>query len=157
MGILTWETMNQLTRILIADHDINFSRGLTNFLNAQTGLRVINIVRDGQGAVDTCKEALPDLVLMDLHLPVLDSIRAIQSILAQNERIKILGLSTGPNDRYAVEAIKVGASGCLEKNGKAGYEAIIQAIHLIEQGEVLLDPKLASSILQEFDRLASSR
>ncbi len=146
--------MNQQTRILIADNDIEFSKRLQNFLDKQEGIKVIDVVRDGQGAVNTCKEALPDLVLMDLHLPVLDSIRATKSILIQNERIKILGLSAIPNDRYAVEAIKVGASGCIEKNGKTSYDEIIEAIRLVENGEVLLDPKLAFSILQEFYRLS---
>ncbi len=146
--------MNQPTRILIADSDIEFSKKLQDFLDKQEGIKVIDVVRDGQGAVNTCKEALPDLVLIDLHLPVLDSIRATKSILIQNERIKILGLSSIPNDRYAVEAIKVGASGCIEKNGKTSHDAIIEAIRLVENGEVLLDPKLASSILQEFYRLS---
>ncbi|MCP4612997.1 MAG: response regulator transcription factor [Planctomycetes bacterium] len=146
--------MSQPTRILIADSDIEFSKKLQDFLDKQEGIKVIDVVRDGQGAVNTCKEALPDLVLMDLHLPVLDSIRATKSILTQNERIKILGLSSIPNDRYAVEAIKVGASGCVEKNGKTSYDEIIEAIRLVENGEVLLDPKLASSILQEFYRLS---
>ena len=146
--------MNQPLRILIADNDINFARRLKTSLDRQQDMQVVDIVRDGQGAVNTCKEALPDLVLMDLHLPVLDSIKATKSILTQNERIKILGLSAIPNDRYAVEAIKVGASGCVEKNGKTSYDEIIEAIRLVENGEVLLDPKLASSILQEFYRLS---
>ena len=91
---------------------------------------------------------------MDLHLPVLDSIRAVRSILAQNERIRILGLSSIPNDRYAVEAIKAGAYGIVQKNGQACYEAILAAIQQVQSGEVLLDQRLASSILEEFGRLS---
>jgi DNA-binding NarL/FixJ family response regulator len=147
-------TVTQPARILIADSDIKFSAGLQLFLDKQKGIKVIDIVRDGQGAVNICKDALPDMVLMDLHLPVLDSIRAVQSILAQNERIRILGLSRIPNDRYAVEVIKVGASGIIEKNGEACHEAILEAIQQVQSGEVLLDPKLASSILEEFGRLS---
>ena len=84
------------------------------------------------------------MVLIDLHLPVLDSIRTIQAILAQNEGIRILGLTTIPNDRYAVEAVKAGASGCLEKNGDFHHKVIVQAIEQVVAGEVLLNPTLAS-------------
>ena len=146
--------MSLQIRVLIADSDINFSEKLRSYLDKQSGIKVISMVRDGQGAVQACREALPDMVLMDLHLPVLDSIRAIQTILAQNERIRILGMSSTPNDRYVVEAIKAGASGCLEKNGEAHCNTIVEAIWQVVNGEVLLSPTLASSILQEFHRLS---
>jgi DNA-binding NarL/FixJ family response regulator len=146
--------MNKLIRLLIADPDTDFSGKLQAYLNKQENIKAINTVRDGQGAVNICKEALPDLVLMDLHLPVLDSIRAIQAILSQNERIIILGISAIPNDRYAVEAIKAGARGYIERNGKEDLELIVTAIRQVATGEVVLNPALASSILQEFYRLA---
>lgn len=146
--------MNKLIRILIADPDTDFSGNLAAYLNKQENIKAISTVRDGQGAVNICKESLPDLVLMDLHLPVLDSIRAIQAILSQNERIKILGISAIPNDRYAVEAIKAGARGYIERNGNEDLETIVTAIRQVAMGEVVLNPALASSILQEFYRLA---
>jgi DNA-binding NarL/FixJ family response regulator len=142
-------------RILIADSDAHFAEHLSHFLAQQVGLTVIDVVGDGRGAVDVCREALPDVVLLDLHLPVLDSIRVIQTILAENERIKILGLTTNPHDRYAVEAIKAGAFGCLEKNGDIHDQAILQAVRQVAAGEVLLNPALASSILEEFHRLSA--
>lgn len=148
-------TRNLPIRILIADNDTNFAGRLSRFLAQQPGLTVIAVVRDGQGVVDVCREALPDVVLLDLHLPVLDSIRVIQTILAQNERIKILGLTTNPNDRYAVEAIKAGAFGCLQKNGDIHDHTIPQAVRQVAAGEVLLNPALASSILEEFHRLSA--
>jgi DNA-binding NarL/FixJ family response regulator len=141
-------------RILIADNDVTFSENLGRLLDEQPGMTVIDLVRDGQGAVNACRQAWPDVVLMDLHLPVLDSVRAIQLILAQNERIKILGLITSSNDRYAVEAIKAGASGCLEKHKGIRNGAIVKAIQQVAQGDVLLNPALAYSILQEFHRLS---
>ena len=141
-------------RILIADSDVTFSENLERYLAEQQGLAVVDVVRDGQGAVNVCREALPDMVLIDLHLPVLDSIRTIQAILAQNEGIRILGLTAIPNDRYAVEAVKAGAAGCLEKNGDIHHNTILRAIEQVVAGEVLLNPTLASSILQEFYRLA---
>jgi DNA-binding NarL/FixJ family response regulator len=146
--------MSLLIRLLIADSDVKFSRDLGRFLDKQPDIKVIGLVRDGQGVVNTCKETLPDIVLMDLHLPVLDSIRAIRAILEQNERIRIVSLSSVSNDRYAVEAIKAGASGYLNKDDETGYDTIVEAIRQVANGEVLLNPDLASSILQEFHRFS---
>lgn len=146
--------MSQLVRVIIADNDTDFSKNLYQFLKQRTDINVVDIVRDGQGAVNACKEYLPDIVLMDLRLPVLDTVRAIQTILAQNEHVKILGMSSVTNDRYAIEAIKVGAKGFIEKNGKMTYNVIIDAIQQVANGEVLLNPELASGILEEFYRLS---
>ncbi len=146
--------MDKIIRVLIAHSDTTFVRKLQPFLDKQESIKVIDLVRDGQGAVNICKAALPDLVLMDLHLPVLDSIRTIQAILAQNERIRILGISSNPNDRYAVEAIKAGARGCIERNGKDDFSGIATAIRQVANGEVILNPTLASNILQEFYRIS---
>jgi DNA-binding NarL/FixJ family response regulator len=141
-------------RVLIADNDVNFSESLGRLLDEQQGITVIDLVRDGQGAVNSCREDWPDVVLIDLHLPVLDSVRAIQSILAQNERIKILGLISSPNDKYAVDAIKAGASGCLDKHKGIQNGTIVKAIQQVVEGDVLLNPALAYSILQEFHRFS---
>lgn len=147
-------TMDKQIRVLIAHPDTTFAKKLQAFLDKQETINTIGLVRDGQGAVNICRAALPDLVLMDLHLPVLDSVRAIQAILAQNERIRILGISSRPNDRYAVEAIKAGARGCIERTSKDDLGAIATAIRQVAKGEVILNPTLASNILQEFYRMS---
>ena len=66
---------------------------------------------------------------MDLRLPVLDSIRSIRTILDQNVQIRILVMSSISNDRYAVEAVKVGASGYIEKNSEMTYNKIVEPIY----------------------------
>jgi len=111
---------------------------------------VVETTRDGQGAINACRDTLPDLVLIDLHLPVLDSIKTIQAIITQNQHIKILGISSIPNDRYAIEAVKAGACGYVEKNGQASYANIANAIREAANGEVVLTSTLAADILQEF-------
>jgi DNA-binding NarL/FixJ family response regulator len=146
--------MSRTVRVIIADKDTEFCNNLQLYLSRHDNINIIDVVQDGQGVVNACQEHLPDVVLMDLHLPVLDSIRAIQTILAQNEYIKILGMSSLANDRYAVEAIKAGACGFIEKNGEITYNTVITAIQQVVNGEVLLSPGLASSILSEFHRLA---
>ena len=146
--------MSKPIRMLIADSDVKYSQNLRTFLETEKDIWVVDTVRDGQGAVSASAKELPDLVLMDLHLPVLDSIRAIKSILAQNDRIKILGVSSIANDRYAVEAIKAGACGYVVKNGCTDYSGLAQAIRQVANGEVILNSNLATSILKEFYKLA---
>lgn len=145
--------MSQPIRIIIADSDVNFSKSLNEFLDQQHDMKVVDIVRDGQGAIDSCKEAMPDLVLMDLRLPVLDSIKTIQYIVAHNERIRVLTTSAIPDDRYALEAVKAGACGYVEKG--VGNEAMVKTIRQVASGDVSLNPALAASILEEFHRLAA--
>ena len=108
--------MNIPVRILIADSDVEFAVDLQEFLDQYDDLTVVQLTRDGVGTVNACRDMLPHVALIDLHLPVLDTVRAIETILAANPRLKILTLASQSADRYAVEAIKAGASGCLEKH-----------------------------------------
>ena len=144
--------MNKPIRIVIADNNTDFLQRINDFLDTQEDLKVVSVVRDGLGAVDASKETLPDVVLIDLHLPVLDSIKTIQAIVAQNEHMRVLGFSSVPDDRYAIEAIKAGARGYVKKNGNGAlhYEEIVSAIRQVANDEVVLDPELAFHILQEF-------
>lgn len=142
--------MHKRIRTLIADQDCEFSKNLSIFLNQQRDIQVVAIVRDGHGAVISCKETLPDLVVMDLRLPVVDSVRAIQSIVAQNEFAKILAVSSNPDDRYAIEAVKAGACGFIVKNGSGTFNEIAIAVRQIAIGEVVINSTLASHILREF-------
>ena len=148
--------MNQPLRILIADNDIDFALRLKASLDRQQDMQVVDVVRDGQGAVNSCKETQPDLVLIDLHLPVLDSIKAIQQIATKNDRVRILTTSATPNDRYAIEAVKVGASGYIEKNNGIDDDKMASTIRQVAEGDVTLNPALAMSILEEFHRLAET-
>lgn len=143
--------MSRPIRILIVDSDLNFAKGLQEFLDQQIEMQVVEIVRDGLGAVNRCKDLRPDLVLMDLHLPVLDSVKAIRRIVAHNERIRILTTSSLARDRYALEAIKAGAYGYVDKN--SADEVIVNTIRQVASGDVSLNPALAASILEEFHRL----
>lgn len=150
---LGWYSMKKTIRLLIADNDLEFSNKFRAFLEKQESIRVVELVRDGQGAVNRCRDIFPDMLLMDLHLPVLDSVKAIQLIVTENQQVKIVAMSAVLNDRYALEAIKAGANGYVEKESEACYEHLAAAIQQVAAGEVLLSPTLASSILDEFHRL----
>jgi DNA-binding NarL/FixJ family response regulator len=143
--------MSQPVRILIADNDINFAQSLKRALEQQADLQVVNIARDGQGVVNSCQEMRPDVVLLDLHLPVLDSVKAIQRMVAQHDDLRILTMSALVNDHSALEAVKAGACGYIEK--ESPVDVMANTIRQVAGGEVCVNPALAASILEEFHRL----
>lgn len=144
--------MSKPIRVLVADYNPESAAHLSEFLNQQAGICVVSTVRDGQGVLHQCTETLPDVVVIDLHLPglELDSVKTIKAGNLQNRNIKFLAISGQADDRYAVEAVKAGATGYVSVNKPAGYAGIVSAIHQIANGEVVLDSMLASHILQEF-------
>lgn len=146
--------MNRPIRVVLADRDPGFTESLGRYLDQQPHIKLVAVARDGQGAVDACREFMPDVALLDLHLPVLDTVRAIAAIIEHNQRVKVLALTENPEDRYTVEAVKAGASGCLEKSEQEDYHKIVSAIQNVLEGEVLISPRLASSILEEFQRIS---
>jgi DNA-binding NarL/FixJ family response regulator len=141
--------MNKAIRVLIADNNLDYAKPLEQYLNEQGDFLVVGAVRDGEGVLQAYKESLPDVVLIDLHLPVLDSIRTIKALVADYDGAHILGVSDLANDRYAVEAVKAGAQGYIKKDNK-NYAELAGAARQIMAGEVVLTSTLATHILQEF-------
>ncbi|RMF04705.1 MAG: DNA-binding response regulator, partial [Chloroflexi bacterium] len=105
--------MSQTIRVLVADHNLEFAGRLSDFLNRQAGICVAAVARDGHGVLHQCRETLPDVAVIDLHLPVLglDSIKTIKAVVLQNQNIRVLAISRQAADRYAIEAVKAGATG----------------------------------------------
>jgi DNA-binding NarL/FixJ family response regulator len=137
-------------RVIIADNQQEYLDALQNFLGAQGDIQVVFVAHDGQGAVDACRELLPDVLLLELRLPVLDGVKATQAIVTSQMPTQVLSTSTIPQDHYAVEAVKAGARGYVKKNGPDSFYEIVDAIRQIAAGEVVLDADLAAHILEEF-------
>jgi DNA-binding NarL/FixJ family response regulator len=144
--------MNRPIRILIADSDVVFAYSLKRLVEQDSDMQVVAVVRDGEGVIKSCPETQPDVVVMDLHLPVVDSVKTIQRIVDWNEQIKILTTSAVVNDRYAVEAVKMGAGGYVDKTCD---DVMVKTIRQIAAGEVAVNPALAASILEEFHKIGA--
>jgi len=136
---------------LIADDHPLFVDGVCSLLEAH-GIEVAATVGDGQAAVAEALRLEPDLVLMDLSMPVCDGLAATRLIKAQRPEIKIVVLTTSAEDEDLFEAIKSGACGYLLKVTAA--PAFIEALHGLEQGVPPFSPGLAERLLREFARLA---
>ena len=140
-------------RVLIADDHPLLVDGLCSLLEAH-GIEVAGIAGDGRAAVEMALGLDPDLVLMDIRMPVCDGLAATRLIKAQRPEMKIVILTTSAEDSDLFEAIKSGACGYLLK--VTSVPAFIEALHGLEQGVPPFSPGLAERLLREFARLAQA-
>ncbi|MFO7631878.1 MAG: response regulator transcription factor [Caldilinea sp.] len=138
-------------RVLLADDHRLLVEGLSNLLAAH-GMTVVGVAGDGRAAVLQALDLNPDLVLMDLRMPVCDGLIATRLIKAQRPEIKVVILTTSAEDEDLFAAIQSGASGYLLKS--ISGQAFIDALHGLEGGVPPFSPGLAARILDEFARRA---
>ncbi|MER7503803.1 response regulator transcription factor [Nonomuraea pusilla] len=143
-------------RVLVADDQGMVRTGFTAFLSAQPDLDVVGEAADGEEAVRLVAELSPDVVLMDVRMPVLDGLQATRRILSAGGRPpKVLILTTFDLDDYVYEALRAGASGFLLKDASAGQLA--EAVRVVAAGEALLAPSVTRRLISEFARLGPRR
>jgi DNA-binding NarL/FixJ family response regulator len=140
-------------RVLIADDHPLLVDGLCSLLEAHD-IEVVGAVGDGQAAVSEALRLEPDLVLMDISMPVCNGLAATRLIKAQRPEMKILILTTSAEDEDLFEAIRSGACGYLLKVTR-GPE-FIEALRGLEQGIPPFSPGLAERLLREFARLSEA-
>ncbi len=139
----------QPLRILIVDDHALLVEGLCNLL-ASRGFEVVGTAADGREGVEQALRLAPDLVLMDIRMPVMDGLAATRLIKARRPEMKIVMLTTSAEDADLFEAIKSGAAGYLLKSTKGA--AFIDALHGLEDGTPPFSPGLAARLLKEFAR-----
>jgi DNA-binding NarL/FixJ family response regulator len=139
-------------RVLLADDHTIFREGLRAILDRQKDIVVVGEAEDGVEAVKKTAEVAPDIVLMDINMPVMDGVEASRLITAQHQRVGIIMLTMYREDKYAFEAIKAGAQGYVLKDARA--RELLKAIRAVHRGEALIDPAMATKLLEEFRRLA---
>jgi DNA-binding NarL/FixJ family response regulator len=140
-------------RLLLADdHDL-FREGLAGLINTQSDLEVVGQARDGLEAFTLTRDVCPDLIVMDINMPVCDGLEATRLIRAEWPEARILILSVHDENEKLFEAIKSGACGYLLKN--IGSADFLRGVRSILAGEAVLPPKLATHLVEEFARLAN--
>ncbi len=142
-------------RVILADDHAIFRDGLRAILDRQKDIVVVSEAGDGVEAVKKAAELAPDIVLMDINMPVMDGVRASRLITAQDQRVGIIILTMYREDEYVFEAIKAGARGYVVKDARA--REVLKAIRAVHQGEALIDPATATKLLEEFRRLAEGQ
>jgi DNA-binding NarL/FixJ family response regulator len=132
------------TQILIADDHPVVRSGLVALLNSQPDFEVVAEAENGEQAVSLSLATTPDVVLMDLQMPVLDGLTAIQQIRAQQSEARIIVLTTYDTDADIMPALKAGATGYLLKD--APPETLFDAIRSANRGEVTYAPRVAAKL-----------
>ena len=142
------------TRCLIADDQAMVREGFAAVLAAQPGLQVVGQAADGADAVRLARHLRPDVVLMDVRMPVMDGLEAARQILSNTSgpsRPKVLMLTTFDLDDYVYEALRAGASGFLLKDATAAE--LVHAVRIIAAGDALLAPSVTRRLIEDFTRV----
>ena len=139
-----------MTSVLIADDQALVRVGLRKILETEPDTSVVGEAADGEDAVEMCSRLRPDIVLMDIRMPVLDGIEATRRIVRAQPNTRVLILTTFGLDRYVYDALHAGASGFMLKD--APPEEIAAAVHIISNGDALLAPAITRAVIEEFTR-----
>jgi DNA-binding NarL/FixJ family response regulator len=139
-----------MIRVLIADDQALVRAGFRALLDAQDGIEVVGEAADGRQAVDMARALQPDVVLMDIRMPVLDGLDATREISRDRrlDSVRIVILTTFELDEYVFEAIRSGAAGFLVKDTKP--TDLIEAVRVVAGGDALLSPSVTRRLMQEF-------
>jgi DNA-binding NarL/FixJ family response regulator len=153
-------------RVLIADDQAMVREGLSVLLNAQPDIEVAGQAADGREAVRKAAELQPDVVLMDVRMPVLNGLEATRLLVGGSAAgaasrtpgvavPKVLVLTTFDLDEYVYQALRAGASGFLLKDASA--RQLAEAVRVVAAGDALLAPSVTRRLIGEFARLGGPR
>jgi DNA-binding NarL/FixJ family response regulator len=137
-----------MTSVLLCDDQALVRVGLRKILDAEDDLEVVGEAGDGEDAVAETRRLKPDVVLMDIRMPVLDGIEASRRIVAAEPASRVVILTTFGLDGYVYDALRVGASGFMLKD--APPEEIVAAVRIVANGDALLAPAITRAVIQEF-------
>jgi DNA-binding NarL/FixJ family response regulator len=135
-----------MIRLLIVDDQSLVCQGLAAMLSLEEDLEILDTANNGQAAIELVGKHQPDVVLMDVRMPVMDGREATRTIVQQFPEVKVLVLSTFDDDQYIADAIQAGAMGYLLKDMPC--EELAQAIRLVHSGYTQLGPGLMEKLLQ---------
>jgi DNA-binding NarL/FixJ family response regulator len=134
--------------VLLADDQALVRGGFRMILDAQEDVEVVGEAEDGREAVERARELQPDVVLMDVRMPVLDGIQATRRIVDEHLRARVLMLTTFDQDEIVYDAMKAGASGFLLKS--APPARLVEAVRTVAVGDALLAPSITRRLVEQF-------
>ncbi|HEY9657398.1 MAG TPA: response regulator transcription factor, partial [Allocoleopsis sp.] len=142
---MTTLSQSQPIRLLVVDDQILISQGLKAMLELEPELQVVGIADNGKAAIQQVAALHPDVVLMDVRMPIMDGREATRLICQQFPEVKVLVLSTFDDDQYIKDSIRAGAKGYLLKDMPS--EELVQAIYLTHRGYAQFSPGLLEKLM----------
>uniref|UniRef100_UPI0025E4D903 response regulator n=1 Tax=Lapillicoccus sp. TaxID=1909287 RepID=UPI0025E4D903 len=136
-------------RIVVVDDQALVRSGFAMILSVEPDLEVVGEASDGRTAIEVVERLRPDLVLMDVQMPVMDGIEATREIVAR-DLAKVVILTTFDHDDYLVDALRAGASGFLLKNAEP--ERLVDAVRVVGRGHALLAPEVTRRVIEQMTR-----
>jgi two-component system response regulator NreC len=142
-------------RVLIADDHTIVRSGVRLLLESWQDIEVVGEATNGQEAIDLTVKFQPDIILMDIAMPVIDGLEATHHIKSHWPQVQILVLTMHRSDEYFFEMLKAGASGYILK--AAGTEELVKAVRTVARGDVFLYPTMAKKLLSDYlDRVGGN-
>ncbi|MDX1378329.1 MAG: response regulator transcription factor [Anaerolineales bacterium] len=132
-------------RVLVVDDQQLIRDGIASMLDIQSGLSVIGTAKNGQDAIDQAMKIMPDVILMDIHMPVLDGIAATEKLRRELPDTQIVMLTTFDDDAYIIRSLQAGACGYLLKD--IPVHDLAQAVQLAHTGVYQLAPEIAGKLV----------
>jgi DNA-binding NarL/FixJ family response regulator len=142
-------------RVVIADDQGMVRSGFSTLLNSEPDIEVIGEAVNGQEAIARAAQLRPDVMLMDVRMPVLDGLQATREITAMPGAPRVLVLTTFDLDDYVYQALRWGASGFLLKDASA--RELADAVRVVAAGDALLSPGVTRRLIAEFARMGAPR
>jgi DNA-binding NarL/FixJ family response regulator len=142
-------------RVVIADDQGMVRSGFTTLLNSEPDIEVVGEAVNGQEAITRATQLRPDVILMDVRMPVLDGLQATREITAMDGGPRVLVLTTFDLDDYVYQALRWGASGFLLKDASA--RELADAVRVVAAGDALLSPSVTRRLIAEFARMGAPR
>jgi DNA-binding NarL/FixJ family response regulator len=139
-------------RILIVDDHPVVREGIGSMLKKEPDFKMVGEASNGLEAIEKARELLPDVVLMDLRMPEMDGVEAISRIKAEKPEVKFIILTTYSDDEYIFKGIAAGARAYLLKD--APRDELFKAIRMVSRGESLIQPVIASRVLDKLAELS---
>lgn len=142
-------------RILLSDDQALFREGVRTLLSLERDFEIVGEAANGAEAVEAARTLQPDLVLLDLRMPIMNGVEATRRVREVSPASRVLVLTTFHEDEEVFDALRAGACGYLLKDTPSGKLA--EAIRAAVRGESVLEPSVATKVVAEFNRLSSLR
>jgi DNA-binding NarL/FixJ family response regulator len=147
--------MNEVTNLIIVDDQVLFREGLRTLLSVQPEFEVVAEAGNGLEAIQLVSELHPEIVLMDLRMPVMDGVTATRKLHEDYPEVKVIVLTTFDDDENVFEGLRAGAVGYLLKD--VSSPKLFEAIRAAANGEYFLLPSITAKIVSELKRVSSTQ